>query len=69
MMDLQALFEAVDHLSEAEKQKLLDYLQNHRERSGQEVRRPLILNMHPGAMIASDDFNDELPDSFWLGEE
>lgn len=25
--------------------------------------------MHPGAMVASDDFDDPLPDSFWLGED
>ncbi|MEL6260221.1 MAG: DUF2281 domain-containing protein [Cyanobacteria bacterium J06626_6] len=25
--------------------------------------------LHPGAFIMSDDFDDPLPDSFWLGEE
>lgn len=24
--------------------------------------------LHPGAFVMSDDFNDPLPDSFWLGE-
>ena len=26
-----------------------------------------IADLHPGAMIASDDFDDPLPDQFWLG--
>ena len=30
--------------------------------------KPRILGMHPGAMIMADDFDDPLPDSFWLGE-
>ncbi len=28
-----------------------------------------IANLHPGSFIMSDDFDEELPDSFWLGEE
>jgi prevent-host-death family protein len=28
-----------------------------------------IPDLHPGAMRMRDDFNDPLPDSFWLGEE
>lgn len=26
-------------------------------------------NMHPGYFVMSDDFDDPLPDSFWLGED
>jgi antitoxin (DNA-binding transcriptional repressor) of toxin-antitoxin stability system len=33
-----------------------------------EPRRPIILNMHPGAMVPSADFDDPLPEEFWLGE-
>ncbi len=25
--------------------------------------------LHPGSMIMSDDFDDPLPDEFWLGED
>ncbi len=25
--------------------------------------------LHQGAFVVSDDFDDPLPDSFWLGEE
>lgn len=29
------------------------------------IRRP---NLHPGTFAISDDFDEPLPDSFWLGE-
>lgn len=29
------------------------------------IRKP---NLHPGAFVFSDDFDEPLPDSFWLGE-
>ena len=28
--------------------------------------RPRILGLHPGSMIAAPDFDDPLPDEFWL---
>jgi antitoxin (DNA-binding transcriptional repressor) of toxin-antitoxin stability system len=27
-----------------------------------------VLDLHPGAIWTSDDFDDPLPDEFWLGE-
>ena len=68
MTDLQTLFRTVDELTPDEKQQLIDYLQQSQpERAAEpEVR---IFDLHPGAMVMSDDFDDELPDSFWLGEE
>lgn len=30
-----------------------------------QTRKP---NLHPGAFVVSDDFDELLPDSFWLGE-
>ena len=29
------------------------------------IRRP---NLHPGVFVISDDFDEPLPDSFWLGK-
>ena len=29
---------------------------------------PRVLGMHPGSMVMAPDFNDPLPDEFWLGE-
>jgi predicted DNA-binding antitoxin AbrB/MazE fold protein len=31
--------------------------------------KPRIAGLHAGMIWMSDDFDDELPDSFWLGEE
>ncbi len=31
--------------------------------------QPLILDMHKGALIMTDNFDEPLPDTFWLGEE
>ena len=31
--------------------------------------RPRVLGLHLGAAEMSDDFDDPLPDAFWLGEE
>jgi hypothetical protein len=33
------------------------------------AKKPRVSPLHPGAMVMSDDFNDELPDEFWLGDE
>ncbi len=65
MVDFQDVLQAVDSLSEEEKQRLLRYLQQ----SMQPKNNERLLNMHPGAIVIGDDFNDELPDSFWLDEE
>jgi predicted DNA-binding antitoxin AbrB/MazE fold protein len=32
-------------------------------------KKKRILGLHRGAMTMSDDFDDELSDSFWLGED
>ncbi|MBL8165181.1 MAG: DUF2281 domain-containing protein [Anaerolineae bacterium] len=58
------LLEAVKKLSDEQKQLLLEGLattpQQPKER---------ILGLHPGAIWTSDDFDDPLPDEFWLGED
>lgn len=32
-------------------------------------RKERILGMHPGSIQTSDDFDEPLPDEFWLGED
>lgn len=34
----------------------------------QPATKPRILGMHPGSMVMAPDFDDPLPDDFWLGE-
>jgi hypothetical protein len=33
------------------------------------TRRHPVPNLHPGAMVMHDDFDDPLPEGFWLGEQ
>lgn len=35
----------------------------------EEISNKRILGLHRGLMEMSDDFDDPLPDSFWLGED
>ncbi len=39
------------------------------EEKGAATRKPFVFGLHQGMGEMSDDFDDELPDSFWLGEE
>lgn len=35
----------------------------------QPAQAPRVMGLHEGQGWISDDFDDELPDSFWLGED
>jgi hypothetical protein len=78
MADLQALFNVVNELTPEELKQLYLYItQTRLQFSGiesiktQQPTEPRILGLHAhlGTAWMSDDFDDELPDSFWLGEE
>lgn len=76
MSDMQMLFQQIDDLSPDEIRELYDYIvKNHIEfvpskaPDEQPKQRALGLHAHLGPHWMSDDFDDELPDSFWLGEE
>lgn len=70
MTDLQQIMEQIDDLSITEIEELQAFLQAQLERKAHgKGNKPLILGLHPGAITISDDFNDPLPDEFWLGEE
>ena len=69
MADFQTVLQVVDTLSDDEKQRLLKHLQRGlgEEKAPEVTQR--VLDLHPGAATMSDDFDEELPDSFWLDEE
>jgi hypothetical protein len=59
-------------LSAAEKEQLLEQVTaalNQNVVGNQAKPRKLGLHEHLGEGWMSDDFHDELPDSFWLGQE
>lgn len=59
------LIKVIDQLSAEQKRVLLDHL----TQNGEQSVKPRILGMHPGAIWTSDDFDDPLPDEFWLGKD
>jgi hypothetical protein len=61
------LLEVVKQLSDEQKRILLEQLEA--ENVNQESLPERIPNLHPGAIWTSDDFDDPLPDEFWLGED
>ncbi len=76
MTDLQTLIQAVDELSADELKQLYKHILETRiqfveanEETPLPAQRIPGLHEHLGHAWMSDDFNKELPDSFWLGEE
>lgn len=65
MTDLQTLFRTIDELSPEEKQQVVAYIQEYRE-AGQSSQ-PRVFDLHADVIPVSDDFDEELPLSFWLG--
>jgi hypothetical protein len=74
MADLQTLFQTVDDLTTDELKQLYLYIVQTRIQfvptGGQPPKsRVLGLFENVGETWVSDDFDAELPDSFWLGED
>ena len=74
---LETYNEALDRLQDtAESQPRNKFINLSRELAPEEVLSKLTYSetqerkpgLHPGAFIMSDDFDEPLPDSFWLGE-
>lgn len=67
---LERVFQKVQALPDAEQDRiarqLLDQIEQAEERPRLKPRTP---GLGKGLIEMSDDFNDPLPDSFWLGEE
>jgi hypothetical protein len=69
MTDLRVVLEMVNTLSDGDKDALMRYLEKNKQESLISKSKKRILDLHPGAITITDDFNDELPDEFWFGEE
>jgi hypothetical protein len=72
MTDLQTLIQAVDELNADELKQLVKHIMETRlSETPLTPKKPRIIGLHAhlGEAWMSDDFRDELPDSFWLGEE
>ena len=72
-MSTQEIIEELPRLSPEERDRVAKALQDLTKENGahapqpvEQERRP---DLHPGAWWIADDFDDPLPDSFWLGED
>lgn len=70
MSTVSEIAEAAESLSLDEQRALLTRLSSQvREREMPPLTQPRVLGMHRGMIWMSDDFNDPLPDEFWLSED
>jgi hypothetical protein len=63
------LLKMVDTLSPEEKRLLRERIDTETISTEVDLSKPRILGLHPGAIWMSDDFDDPLPDEFWLGDD
>jgi hypothetical protein len=53
-------------------EKVLNFIQSTKENStsvSDASNAPRVADLHKGQIWMSEDFNDPLPDEFWLGED
>ena len=63
------LLKAVDSLSPEQKRLLREHIDVVENSAEIDTSKPRILGLHRGAIWTSDDFDDPLPDEFWLGDD
>ena len=63
------LLKVVDSLSPEQKRVLREHIDTETTQNEVDLSKPRILGLHPGAIWMSDDFDDPLPDEFWLGDD
>lgn len=70
MSTVLEIAQAAAELSLEEQQALLERLQSNLEAHlHPALTGPRVAGLHAGQWWMSDDFNDPLPDEFWLGED
>lgn len=69
-IQFEDLLKVIDQLSDEQKRIISQHLaENTVSAAHNKPKKPRILGLHPGAFQPSDDFDDPLPDEFWLGED
>ncbi len=73
-MTVQTIIELIDHLDDNAKQEILQHLVNSNQLASQPKEKselkPRVWGLHAHLpYYISDDFDAELPDEFWLGED
>lgn len=69
-IDLKTLYDTVDQLDTEQRAKLMDYLASgyRTDESASQSSEAWQFNLARGAIQTTPDFDDPLPDEFWLGE-
>jgi hypothetical protein len=70
-MSYRELLEQIQELSVEEQKAIVNEILNTlNESKSTDTSKPRILGMHAGSTVfVADDFDAELPDSFWLGQD
>ncbi len=69
MTTLAEIEAATEELPSWELQELVQRLNERLEKAPIEAPKERIAELHPGAMQMAPDFDDPLPDEFWLGDD
>ncbi|PAX49849.1 type II toxin-antitoxin system VapB family antitoxin [Brunnivagina elsteri] len=64
----------LQNLAPEQQQQVLDFVEflaqkyNQPQETKEKIKKPRVAGLHEGMGWMSDDFNEPLPDEFWLGE-
>lgn len=67
-VQFETLLEIIDRLSVEQQQMIQQHLAEKLDNS-EAAMQPRIAGLNAGMIWTSDDFDDPLPDEFWLGED
>jgi len=69
-MTFEEMIAQVQTLSVSERKELINVIVDSlTTESTPKPKKERIFNLHAGLVTISDDFDDELPDSFWFGDD
>jgi hypothetical protein len=69
-MDSSSLHKLIDQLPSDLQKQVYDFAHFLLEKQGRPTpNKPRVAGLHAGQMVVSDDFDDPLPDEFWLGDD
>ena len=72
MITIETIIRELDSAPEPLLLAVLDFIQSTKAKITQvsnQSNTPRIAGLHKGEIWMSEDFNDSLPDEFWLGED
>lgn len=68
-MTFEEMVAQIPELSLSERKQLINVIVDSLTPPEPQPRKKRIPNLHAGLVWMSDDFDDELPDSFWFGDD